>query len=92
MAVRAKPLRALEISLHFDDTSVESPNNIPHSQPKHGLVSLADTFRSSLALNRMFSCALDCSSVLILLPSRFIHPNLVPIQPKSDQIEQIVHR
>ena len=53
MAARAKPLRAPEISLHFDDPPTESSNILPHSQPKHGFVSLTDTFLCSLALNRI---------------------------------------
>ena len=87
---RAKTLRAPEISLHFDSPPIASSNNLHHSQPKHGLVSLTDMFTCSLALNRMFSCPLDCSSLLILLHSRFIHPHLVPIQHKSGQIEHIL--
>ena len=79
----AKPLRAPEISLHFDAPPIESSSNLPHSQPKHGLVSLTDTLTCSLALNSTFSCPLDCSSLLILLHSRLIHPNLVPIEPES---------
>ena len=90
MPAGAKTLRAPEISLHFGFPPIESSNNLPHSQPKHGLVSLTDMFTCSLALNRMFSCPLNCSSLLILLISRVIHPHLVPIQPKSDQIEQIL--
>ena len=81
MPARAKLLKAPEISIRFDDPPTESSNNLPHSQQKHGLVSLTDTFTCFLALDRMFPCPLDCSSVLILLHSRFIHPNLVPIQP-----------
>ena len=73
-------------SLRLDDCPIESSNNLPHYQPKHGLVSLTDTFTCSLALNRMLSCPLDCSSLLILLHSRFINPNLVRNQPKWDQI------
>ena len=93
MPARAKTLRAPDISQHFDYPPIESSNNLPHSQPKHGLVSLTDTFTWSPALNRTFSCPLDFSSLLILLHSRFIHPDLVPNQPKSDQIEQILpHR
>ena len=93
MPARAKLLRALEISLPFHGPPIESFNNLPHSQPKHGLVSLTDTFTCSLALNHIFCCPLYCLSLLILLQSRFIHPNLVPIQPKSDQIQQILpHR
>ena len=88
MPARAKKLRAPEISLHFDYPPIESSNNLPHSQPKHGLVSLTDMFTCSLALNRMFSCPSDCSSLLILRHSRFIHPHLVPIQRKSGQIER----
>ena len=90
MPAKAKTLRAPEISLHFDYPPIESSNNLPHSQPEHGLVSLTDIFTCSLPLNRMFSCPLDCSSLLILLHSRFIHPHLVPIQHKSGQIEQIL--
>ena len=90
MLARAKTLRAPEISLHFDFPPIESYSNLPHSQPKHGLVSLTDTFTCSLALNRMFSCPMDCSSLLILLHSSFVHPHFVPIQPKSDQMEQIL--
>ena len=92
MPARAKTLGAPEISLHFEDPPIESAKNLAHSQPEHGLVSLTDTFSCFLALNRMFSCPLDCSSLLILLHSRFIHPNLVPIQPKSDQMEHILPR
>ena len=56
MPARAKLLRAPEIRLHFDDPLIESSNNLPHSQPKHGLVALTDTFTCSLALNRMYVC------------------------------------
>ena len=86
MPARAKTLRAPEISLHFDYPPVASSDSLPHSQPKHVLVSLTDMFTCSLALNRMFSCPLDCSSLLILLHSRFIDPHLVPIQHKSGQV------
>ena len=89
LPTRAKLLSAPEISLHFDDPPTESFNNLPHSQPRHGLVSLVDVFTCFLAINRMFSCPLDCLSLLIRLHSRFIHSNLVPIWLKSDQIEQI---
>ena len=37
-----------------------------------------DMFMCSLALNHMFSCPLNCSSLLILPHSRLIHPYLVP--------------
>ena len=90
MPARAKLLRASDSSLHFGDSPIQSSNNLPHSQPKHGLLSLTDTFTCSVALNGMFSCPLHCLSLLVLLHSRFIHPNLVHFQPKSDQIEQIV--
>ena len=89
MRARAKMLTAPEISLHFEDLPIESSNNLHHCQPKHGLISFTDMFTCSLALDRMFPCPLDCSSLLVLLHSRFIHPNLLPIQPKSNQIEQI---
>ena len=46
-------------------------------------------FTVSLALNRTFPCPLDCLSLLIFIHSTFFHPNLVPIQPKSNQIVQI---
>ena len=93
MPARAKPLRAPEITLHSDGPSIESSNKLPHTQLKHGLVSLTDTFTCSLALYHMFSCPLDCSSLLILLHSRFIHTNLVLNHTKSDQIQQILpHR
>ena len=55
----------------------------------HGLVSILDTFTCFLALNLMFYCTEDCSSLLILSHFRFIHPDSVPIQPKSGQIKQI---
>ena len=90
MPARAKTLRAPEILLHFDYPPIESSNNLPQSQPKHGLVSLTDTFTCSLAVNRMVSCPLDCLSLIILLNSKFIHPDLVTVQPISDQIEQIL--
>ena len=90
MSTRAKTLRAPEISLHFDFPCIECSSNVPHSQRKHGLVSRIDTFTCSLALNRMFSCPLDCLSLLSLLHSSVIQPHLVLIQPKSDQIEQIL--
>ena len=90
MPLRANPLRAPESSHHFEDSPIESSNNLPYSQPKHGLGSLTDTFTCSLAVNGLFSCLANCSSLLILLHSRFIHPNFLPIQPKSDQIEQIL--
>ena len=90
MSARAKTLRAPEISLHFHYPPIECSNNLPHFQPKHSLVSFTDTFPCSLALNGMFSCALHCLSLLILLHSSVIQPHLVPIQPKSDQIEQIL--
>ena len=90
MPARAKKLRAPQISIHFDHPSIESSYDLPHSQTKHVLVSIKDRFTCALALNRMFSCQLDCSSPLILLHSRFIHPNSVPYQYKSGQIEQIL--
>ena len=55
----------------------------------HGLVSILDTFTCFLALNLMFYYTEDCSSLLILSHFRFIHPDSVPIQPKSGQIKQI---
>ena len=55
----------------------------------HGLVSILDTFTCFVALNLMFYCTEDCSSLLILSHFRFIHPDSVPIQPKSGQIKQI---
>ena len=55
----------------------------------HGLVSILDTFTCFLALDLMFYCTEDCLSVLILSHFRFIHPDSVPIQPKSGQIKQI---
>ena len=90
MPARAKPLRAPQISLRFDDLPTESSNNVPHSQPGHGLVSLVDTFTCFSGLNRMFFCLLDCLSLLILLHSRFIHLSLVPMRPKSGQIDQML--
>ena len=90
MSARAKTLRAPEIPLHFDYLPIESSNSLPHSQPKHGLVSLTNMLMCSLALNRVFSCPLDCWSLLILLHCRFIHPHLVPLQHKSGQIEQML--
>ena len=57
----------------------------------HGLVSILDTFTCFLALNLMFYCTEDCSSLLILSHFRFIHPDSVPIQPKSGQIKQRLH-
>ena len=55
----------------------------------HGLVSILDTFTCFLALDLMFYCTEDCSSLLILSHFRFIQPDSVPIQPKSGQIKQI---
>ena len=80
MPGRAKTLRAPEISLHFDDPPTESSYNLPHSQEKHGLASLADRFTCFPALNRMFSCPLDCLSLLILLHSTSINLSFSPIQ------------
>ena len=69
-------------SLHFDDPRIESSNNLPHCQSKHVLVSSRDTFTCFLALDRMFSCPLHCSSFRILHHSSFIYPNLLTHQPK----------
>ena len=55
----------------------------------HGLVLILDTFTCFLALDLMFYCTEDCSSLLILSHFRFIQPDSVPIQPKSGQIKQI---
>ena len=55
----------------------------------HGLVSILDTFTCFLALDLMFYCKEDCLSLLILSHFRLIHPDSVPIQPKSGQIKQI---
>ena len=53
----------------------------------HGLVSIFDTFTCFLALDLMFYCMEDCSSLLILSHFRFIQPDSVPIQSKSGQIQ-----
>ena len=59
----------------------------------HGLGSILDTFTCFLAPNLMFYSKEDCLSLLILSHFRFIHPDSVPIQPKSGQIKQIsLHR
>ena len=55
----------------------------------HGLVSILDMFTCFLALDLMFYCTEDCLSLFILSHFRFIHPDSVPIQPKSGQIKQI---
>ena len=55
----------------------------------HGLVSILDTFTCFLAPNLMFYCMEDCSSLLILSHFRLIHPDSMPIYPKSGQIKQI---
>ena len=73
----------------FLDSPTQSTNNLPHSQPGHDLVSILDTFTCLLALNLMFYCTEDCSSLLILSHFRFIHPDSVSFQPKSGQIKQI---
>ena len=87
MRARAKTLRAPDISLHFGDITSKRSNNLPRSQPKHGLLLLRDTFTCFLALNGMFFGLLDCLLLLPLPHSRFILRNLVPIQPKTDQTE-----
>ena len=89
MPATAKLCQSAEMSLQFLITPTQSTNNLPHSQPMHGLVSILDTFTCFLTRDLMFYCTEDCSSLLILSHFRFIQPDSVPIQPNSGQIKQI---
>ena len=89
MPATAKLCQSAEMSLHFLIPPLNPPIICLISQPMHGLVSILDTFTCFLALNLIFYCTEDCSSLLILSHFRFIHPDSVPIQPKSGQIKQI---
>ena len=89
MPATAKLCQSVEMSLHFLILPLNPPIIYLILNQGHGLVSILDTFACFLALNLMFYCTEDCSSLLILSHFRFIHPDSVPIQPKSGQIKQI---
>ena len=89
MPATAKLCQSAEMSLHFLILPLNPP--IIYLILNQGMVWYRFSIRlhAFLALNLMFYCPEDCSSLLILSHFRFIHPDSVPIQPKSGQIKQI---
>ena len=89
MPATAKMCQSAEMSLHFLIPPLNPP--IIYLILNQCMVWYRFSIRlhAFLALNLMFYCTEDCSSLLILSHFRFIHPDSVPIQPKTGQIKQI---